>query len=120
LNADGRLDLVISNNNGPPTLYLNRLVGAGHWLMLDLEGRRSNRDAVGARVRVEAGGRVLTRWVEVGSGYASQAPHLVHFGLGNVDRVEQAEILWPSGQLDRPEISGVDRLVQVTESEARN
>jgi len=88
--------------------------------MLDLEGRQSNRDAVGARVRVEAGGRFLTRWVEAGSGYASQAPHLVHFGLGNADRVERAEILWPSGQLDQPEISGVDRLVQVTEGQSRN
>ena len=88
--------------------------------MLDLEGRRSNRDAVGARIRVEAGGRLLTRWVEAGSGYASQTPQLVHFGLGTTDTVDQIEILWPSGQLDHAEVPGVDRLVHVTESQAPN
>jgi enediyne biosynthesis protein E4 len=102
LDGDGRLDLVMSNNNAPPTIYLNRLRRTGNWTRLTLAGGASNRDAVGARVRltVRAGGqeKTLTRQVEAGSGYASQSEATVHFGLGPATCVEAIDVSWPSGR----------------------
>jgi enediyne biosynthesis protein E4 len=79
--GDGRLDLVINNNNETPTLYLNNVSRSGNSLELKLVGARSNRDAVGASVRLSAGGKTMMRQVEAGSGYASQVMLPVHFGL---------------------------------------
>ena len=123
-NADGRLDLAINNNAQRPTLYLNRL-DAGNWLRLKLIGSSSNRDAVGARVALTlagaGAGKTLTRWVEAGSGYASQSAFPVHFGLGDSERVEQVEITWPSGGVTRLAGAdlGINRMVSVSEAEAR-
>ncbi len=104
-NGDGRLDLAINNNNRTPTLYLNRLA-TGNWLRLDLLGGSSNRDAVGAKVRVsfrteDGASKTLTRWVEAGSGYASQSAFPVHFGLGSSPHVDTIEITWPNGEVTR-------------------
>jgi hypothetical protein len=101
--ADGRLDWVVANNGAEPTFYLNRLPGSGHWLRLELRGRRGNRDAVGARVRLEAGGKTQTRWLRSGSGYASQSAYPLHFGLGETALPDTLEILWPGGTLQRLE-----------------
>jgi len=101
LDGNGTLDLVIGNNDAEPTVYLNRVARAGNWLELDLVGTDSNRDAIGARVRVRAGGELLMRQVEAGSGYASQRPLTVHFGLGDAQAVEGIEIRWPSGLTER-------------------
>jgi hypothetical protein len=120
--GDGRLDLAINNNGAPPTFYLNRLAGTGNWVVLALVGTASNRDAVGARVRLTAGGRTLTRVVEAGSGYASQSPHDLHFGLGAAARVEALEIHWPSGRVERiegPDLDervGLNRVARLQES----
>ncbi len=102
---DGRLDVVINNNNAEPTLYLNRSSAAHHWLRLDLRSRGANTDAIGAKVRVTLPPtvgqppKVLTRLVEAGSGYASQSAFPVHFGLGEAERVESVEIHWPDGDI---------------------
>ena len=113
--GDGRLDLVVNNNHAPPTLYLNRIADAGNWISLRLIGHlrstaseapfHSSRDAVGARARLtlsSADGRtrVLTRWVEAGSGYSSQSAFPLHFGLGPSDHIESLEVTWPSGRID--------------------
>jgi hypothetical protein len=100
--GDGRLDLVINNNNETPTLYLNNLRKTGRGVELKLVGGPgSNRDAVGACVRLTAGGKTMTRYVEAGSGYASQSMLPVHFGLGAAEAVDSAEVCWPSGQVQR-------------------
>ncbi len=83
----------------------------GNWLQLSLAGDRSNADAVGARVSLtlasDSGeGKTLTRWVEAGSGYASQSAFPLHFGLSDATRVESVEIVWPSGHVDR--LSGAE------------
>lgn len=105
LDGDGTLDLVLGNNDAEPTVYLNRVATAGNWLELDLVGTRSNRDAVGAvvrtTVRLPEGDRILLRQVEAGSGYASQRPLTLHFGLGSADRLEEIEIRWPGGAVER-------------------
>ena len=100
-NNDGRLDLVMNTNNETPVLYLNNLKKVGNSIELKLVGTRSNRDAIGARVRLTANGKTMTRQVEAGSGYASQMMLPLHFGLGNATRVDSIEICWPSGEIER-------------------
>ena len=97
LDRDGRVDLVIANNNAAPTILMNRLAAAGHWVELELKGSRSNRDAVGAAVRLTAGGKTMSRTVEAGSGYSAQSAHLLHFGLADAVELEALEVRWPSG-----------------------
>ena len=120
LDGNGGLDLVINNNAGTPTVYLNRVPNAGHWLALDLEGTFTNRNAVGARVVLEAGGRQQVRQVEAGSGYASQHPTTVHFGLGRAQTVDRLRITWPDGQVEElqgPDAAalGIDRRVHIVQ-----
>jgi hypothetical protein len=98
-NNDGRLDLVMNSNNETPVLYLNNLKKVGNSIEIKLVGTRSNRDAIGARVRLTANGKTMTRQVEAGSGYASQMMLPLHFGLGNATRVDSIEICWPSGDV---------------------
>jgi hypothetical protein len=100
-NGDGKLDLVINNNNAPPTLYLNEVKRSGNDVEIKLEGTRSNRDAIGARVRLTIAGKTMMRQVEAGSGYASEAMLPVHFGLGQATKIEAVEINWPSGLVQR-------------------
>jgi enediyne biosynthesis protein E4 len=90
---------VMNNNNETPVLYLNNLKKVGNSIELKLVGTRSNRDAIGARVRLTAGGKTMTRQVEAGSGYASQMMMPLHFGLGNATSVDGVEIRWPSGEV---------------------
>jgi enediyne biosynthesis protein E4 len=98
-NRDGRLDLVMNSNNETPVLYLNNLRKSGNSIELKLIGTRSNHDAIGASVRLTAGGKTMTRQVEAGSGYASQMMLPVHFGLGKAEQVDAIEIRWPSGRV---------------------
>jgi hypothetical protein len=101
LDGDGRLDIIMSNNNGPPTIYLNGLRKTGNWTRMTLLGKKSNRDAIGARVRltVQANGKskTMTRQVEAGASYASQSDLAVHFGLGQATKIDAVEIVWPDG-----------------------
>ena len=118
-NGDGKLDLIINNNNAAPTIYLNALKNVGRCIELKLVGTRSNRDAVGARVRLGVAGKTLTRQVEAGSGYASEAMLPVHFGLGDSASIESVEITWPDGFVQR--FTGaqidpfIDRMVLIEE-----
>jgi enediyne biosynthesis protein E4 len=89
----------MNTNNETPVLYLNNLKKTGNSIELKLVGAQSNRSAIGAIVRLTAGGKTMTRQVEAGSGYASEMMLPVHFGLGQAQRVDQIEIHWPSGQL---------------------
>jgi tetratricopeptide (TPR) repeat protein len=100
LDNDGRPDLLIASHDTPLAYVHNRTAG-GHWLVLGLEGTRSGRDAVGARVVVTAGGRRLTSWRFGGGSYQSASDPRLHVGLGGARRVEQVEVTWPSGRLDR-------------------
>jgi hypothetical protein len=107
---DGRLDLAINNNNMPPVIYRNTLRRTGHWLELKLAGAKSNSDAVGARLRLSAGGKTMTRQIEAGSGFAAQMMLPAHFGLGAAANVEQLEITWPNGQTQQFNAAQLDGL----------
>jgi tetratricopeptide (TPR) repeat protein len=100
LDNDGRVDLLLVAQDGPLAYFHNRTAG-GHALTLRLEGRASNRDAIGARVAVLAGGRRRVGWRFGGGSYQSASDPRLHFGLGAADRVEAIEVAWPSGRVDR-------------------
>ncbi len=102
---DGDVDLLVMNLNDTPSLLQNQGGNRNNWLGLDLVGDESNRDALGARVSVFAGGRKQIREVKRGYGYQSQHDGRVLFGLGREEEVERVEIHWPSGKaqvLERP------------------
>src|SRR6185436_1471028 len=93
---DGQLDLVLRNYRQPAVVLRNR-GGAAHWIDLRLVGTRSNRDAVGARIRLRGATGWQTREVAAGSGYLSASTLQQHFGLGPARRADEVQITWPSG-----------------------
>jgi enediyne biosynthesis protein E4 len=115
LDNDGRLDLVSVPQNGPLVFFHNQTVSAaGHGVTFLLEGTKSNRDGVGAVVTVTAGGRRRRAWRYGGGSYQSASDPRLHFGLG-LDRIEDVEVRWPSGQVDRFESLESDRCYRLRE-----
>jgi hypothetical protein len=94
---DGNVDVVVANNGDPPLLLRNGGSAGTHFLNLKLTGTRSNRDAMGARIRLRAGGTTQIREVAGGGSYLSQSDLRAHFGLGSNAQVDSIEISWPSG-----------------------
>jgi enediyne biosynthesis protein E4 len=97
---DGDVDLLLTTNNGPAYLYRNDQLAGNHSIRFHLVGTKSNRDAIGATVRIESGGISQSRMVKGGSSYLSQSEFPVTFGLGNRDRIEHVVIRWPSGDTE--------------------
>ena len=94
---DGDLDLLITTNNGPAYLFRNDQTAGNRSVRLRLVGTKSNRDAIGARVRLYEDGVVQTRMVKSGSSYLSQSELPVTFGVGKRDKIDRVVIDWPSG-----------------------
>jgi hypothetical protein len=115
---DGRLDLFVANANAEPYLYRNSQTTGNHWVQFLLEGTKSNRTAVGAQVRVTAGGRTLLGFVNGGNGFGAQSMSRVHFGLGRDDKIEKVEIRWPSGLKQNPDPPGVDHIYKIREGKS--
>jgi hypothetical protein len=111
---DGRLDLLVRNYRQPAGLLQNR-GNSHHWVSFDLVGTRSNRDAVGARVRLRTGDQWQTRFVSAGSGYLSGSSRRQHFGLGTATRIDEVRIDWPSGERTVLRDLAVDRSIQIIE-----
>ncbi|MEM7245156.1 MAG: FG-GAP-like repeat-containing protein [Acidobacteriota bacterium] len=101
----------------PNHLYRNDLDSGAHWLHVDLEGVESNRDAIDARLLVEAGGRRFLREVKAGEGFGSSSSPTVEFGLGRIAKVDRLRIHWPSGQEQVFEDVPIDARVFVREGE---
>ena len=97
---DGDLDLLITTNNGPAYLYRNDQLAGNHSIRFRLTGTQSNRDAIGASVRIEHGGVTQTRLVKGGSSYLSQSELPVTFGVGHIDKVSRAVLQWPNGRTE--------------------
>lgn len=97
LNNDGTEDVVVSNLDGPPTLLWNHAKG-NHFLTITLVGSRSNRDALGATVRLRTGTQWQTRQRHAGESYLSSCDPRLHFGLGGSQRADEIQVLWPDGQ----------------------
>jgi hypothetical protein len=115
---DGLMDTVVLSQNEPLVYLHNRTAGAGHWVTIRLEGVRSNRDGVGARVELMAGGRRQVAQRIGGGSYQSAADPRLHFGLGTAPLIERLEVRWPSGRVDRYEGLVADRGYLVREGEA--
>src|SRR5213080_2093398 len=95
---DGFVDVVVANNGDPPLLLHNSGGNGNHFLNFKLVGTKSNRDAMGGRIRIVVGGLSQIREVAGGGSYLSQSDLRANFGLGKATRVESVEITWPSGQ----------------------
>jgi enediyne biosynthesis protein E4 len=115
LDNDGDQDLVITVNNGPARVLRNDARG-GRALRLSLVGVKSNRSAIGAVVRVTAGGSTRMAMVKTGSSYLSQSELPLTFGLGQASKVEQVEIRWPSGHVERLGPQAAGQTLVVTEA----
>lgn len=97
---DGRPDIVVENLQGQPTILRPEGGPANHWISFQLEGTKSNRLALNARIRVTAGNLVQTSEVRSGGSYLSQNDLRLHFGLGDQQRAAKVEILWPTGDTE--------------------
>jgi hypothetical protein len=98
---DGRISAVISNMSAPPGLLVNQAKTSNHWIAFKTIGMKSNRDGIGAKIRVKIGDRVLVDEVRSGSSYDSNNDMRVHFGLGAAAKLEWLEVRWPSGLTER-------------------
>ena len=116
---DGDLDLLVSNNGQRGELVRNDRADGHHWLALSLQGVTSNRDGIGARITVVAGGRAQYAQATGGTSYLSSSDRRIFFGLGSQAKADLVEIVWPSGTVDRLEDVNADRFLTVKEGEGR-
>jgi hypothetical protein len=114
-NHDGKLDVVVTALSAPAEIWLNDSANENHWLELALQGTRSNRDAIGARIRLHAGGQTQFNHVSTASGYASSSAGPLHFGLGAAKVVDELEIRWPSGTTQVLQNLHADRILRIKE-----
>jgi len=115
LNGDGRLDVVVSALSAPAEIWMNDSPGSNHWLEFALEGTKSNRDGIGARIKVVAGGSTQYDQVSFAAGYASSSAGPTHFGLGHSTSADLVEIRWPSGIIQQLRDVPADQIVKVKE-----
>jgi len=114
-NHDGKLDVVVTALSSPAEIWINDSPDTNHWLELSLEGAKSNRDGIGARIRVSAGGFTQYNHVSTAAGYASSSAAPVHFGLGAAGIVDEIEIRWPSGTVEKLKDIQSDHILRVKE-----
>ena len=115
-NGDGSLDIVVTGLNERPRILLNTPVQGNHWLLLELVGTASNRDAVGASVTVTtSSGPALRNHVSVSTGFLSSSGRRVHFGLGSNQAAKTVEIRWPSGAVQTLTNIHADTIVKIEE-----
>jgi len=112
---DGDVDVVVNNVHDTPDLYRLESRNPHHWLLVKLVGTRSNKSAIGARLRLAYGGKVSVEEVRGGGSYISQNDLRVHFGLGDAARVERLEVRWPNGLEERFTDLAVDRIHTLVE-----
>jgi hypothetical protein len=97
---DGQMDVIVEDLDGPPMLLHNSGAPGNHWVSFELAGTKSNRLAIGAKLKVVAGGMTQTEEVRSGGGYLSQHDLRIHFGLGSATKIDSVEIRWPSGKTE--------------------
>ncbi len=112
---DGRVDVVVTTMGDRPFLLHNRDKSGNHWLTLDLEGTKSNRDGFGAKVKVTAGGKTYFAEARCAFGFLMQSDRRLHFGLGPATTVDRIEIQWPSQQVQELTNVKADQILKVKE-----
>jgi len=114
---DGRISAVVSNMNAPPSLLVNQVRTPNHWVAFRTIGAKSNRDGIGARIRMKAGARTFIDEVRSGSSFISNNDMRVHFGLGAgaASKIDWVEVRWPSGLLEKFENVSIDSIHTIKE-----
>ena len=115
LDGDGRIDAVATALGREAEIWMNRTEKSGHWLDIALEGTKSNRDGIGARIKVVTKSGVQYNHMTTSVGYASSSAGPVHFGLGIDSSADSIEIQWPSGIIQNLEKVSADRVLKVKE-----
>ena len=111
---DGLIDMSQTNADQPSLLYRGTTERPGNWVQLKLSGVKSNRDAIGARVTLKAGGVTMIREVNGGNGYSGQSTLLLHFGIGAATKIDDMEVRWPSGLVEKVAVP-VNKISRITE-----
>ena len=111
---DGAMEILVNNSHDSPSLLKN-YGEHGNWILLKLIGTKSNRDAIGAQVKVHTNGRQQLQEIRSGGGYMSQSDFRLHFGLGLATKVDDVEIRWPSGLVEKLENVPANQVVTVKE-----
>ncbi len=118
LDNDGRVDAVVSTNDGPAHILKNQTQTRNHWILLKLVGHKSNRDAIGAEVTLTTSSGPQYATVSTASSYLSASDKRVHFGLGQDGTVKKIEIRWPSGIKQTLDNVSSDQILQIDEPAA--
>ncbi len=116
LNGDGRIDVVVTALKAPAEIWMNDSPGNNHWLEIKLQGTKSNRDGIGARIKVVTKNATQYDHKSTAAGYASSSAGPVHFGLGPNTSVDLIEIRWPSGLVQQVRNVASDQILKVRES----
>jgi enediyne biosynthesis protein E4 len=116
LNGDGKLDVVVNAINAPAEIWINQSPGNNHWIEFKLQGTKSNRDGIGARIKIVTKSGAQYNHMTTSSGYASSSAVPVHFGLGANAAVDLVEIHWPSGVVQQMRDVEGDRVIVVKEA----
>jgi enediyne biosynthesis protein E4 len=114
---DGNMDLVIGNLEGSPRILRNQGIPGQRWVSFELAGIKSNRMAIGARLKIVAGGVTQTQEIYSGGSYLSQSDVRVHFGLAKATKIDSVEIRWPSGKIETLHDLKVDQFYSVLEGQ---
>lgn len=118
-NNDGRLDLIVRQAGGGPLAIFENRFPQRHWLRVSLRGRQSNRLGIGARLIARLGKRRIVRDLLPVNSYMSQTPALVHFGLGDDEKVDRLVVKWPSGQVQELTDISTDRHILIDEADGK-
>ena len=116
LNNDGKIDAVVTVLNGPPQILMNHTSNHNHWIILNLRGVKSNRDGLGARVKITTALGSQYNEATTAVGYNSSSEKRLHFGLGSATVVDKIEIAWPSGIEQTLTNVNVDQILEITEA----
>ena len=117
---DGAIEVLVNNQNEAPSLLKESAAGTNHWMTLKLTGTKSNRSAIGARVRLIASGHTQVDEVRSGGSYLSQSDFRLHFGLGAAKEVDRIEIAWPGGGKQILTHAKGDRVLSIQEASGSN
>ncbi|MGC2543535.1 MAG: CRTAC1 family protein, partial [Candidatus Sulfotelmatobacter sp.] len=115
LNGDGRIDVVVTALKAPAEIWMNDSPGNNHWLEIKLQGTKSNRDGIGARIKVVSKNGTQFDHKSTAAGYASSSAGPVHFGLGSNTSVDLVEVRWPSGTVQQLQHVAADQILTVRE-----
>ncbi len=120
VNNDGGMDILVTNNNGPTRLLLNTVGNRGHWLLVHLEGTKTNRSAYGSVVElVRMDGTSVKAWVRSDGSYLAANDPRVHFGLGKDTEVNRIQVHWLAGECESWKPAAVDTIVNIKEGAGR-